>query len=200
MRDLSASHNVRNSKASTWLQNSKRFSQYTVLVGREIDDAVGDDYIDGVIGKRDLLDLTPQEFHVLHPRFTLVFVCQRQHLVSHIQAIGFPGRADTFRGQENIYTAARTEIKNHFTGMQIRQRCRIPASERSKQSFLGNLCDLYAVVEVGSNWVGTPIARSRSTTRTAAAFYSQRRFSIFLSDYGLDIGAAHRTLLTCNIG
>src|SRR5205814_954004 len=117
------------------------------LVGREIDDAVGDDYIDGVIGKRDLLDLTPQEFHVLHPRFTLVFVCQRQHLVSHIQAIGFPGRADTFRGQENIYTAARTEIKNHFTGMQIRQRCRIPASERSKQSFLGNLCNLYAVVE-----------------------------------------------------
>ena len=38
-------------------QHAKRFRDHAVLVGREVDHAVRDDDVDGVVGQRDVLDL-----------------------------------------------------------------------------------------------------------------------------------------------
>src|SRR5215831_11130277 len=71
-----AGYDVGDSKASTGFQNSKGLPENSILVCGEIDHAVGDDHIDGIVGKRNALDLSLQELHVVHPCISLVLICQ----------------------------------------------------------------------------------------------------------------------------
>ena len=79
------------------LQHPKRFAQNAILVGREIDDAVGDDHVHGLVGQGNALDFALEELDVLDARFALVLARQRQHLVGHVEAVGLAGGADAPR-------------------------------------------------------------------------------------------------------
>jgi hypothetical protein len=48
----SAHDDVGDHETSARSQNSERFSQYAILIGRQIDDAIRDNDVDGVIGQR----------------------------------------------------------------------------------------------------------------------------------------------------
>jgi len=45
-----------------------------------------------------MLDLALQELGILSPRFALVRIGQSQHLVRHIEAVGFARGTDSFGG------------------------------------------------------------------------------------------------------
>src|ERR1022692_3790183 len=47
----------RSRKAAARLQHTKGFSQYTILVRRQVDYAIRDNHIDRVVRQRDMLDL-----------------------------------------------------------------------------------------------------------------------------------------------
>ena len=65
---LAASHNIGHRKASSRLEDSESFSQNAVFVCGEIDDAVGNNHVNGVVGQRNVLNLALQELDVLNAR------------------------------------------------------------------------------------------------------------------------------------
>ena len=134
-------------------RHAKGFAQHPVLVGRKIDDAIGDDHVDGVVGQRNVFDLALQELDVLDAGLALVLVGQRQHFVGHVETVGFAGGPDAARRKQNVDAAAGAEIEDDLAGIQLRQRRRIAAAERGQQSFLGDLAGLGGVVEVGGDGI-----------------------------------------------
>ena len=58
------------------------------LVAGEVDDAVGDDHVHGVVGQRDRPRSCPEELDVLDPGLALVAAGQVEHLVGHVEAVG----------------------------------------------------------------------------------------------------------------
>ena len=84
---------VRHSESPAGTQHAERLAQHAVLVRREIDHAVRDDDINGGVRQGNVLDLAFEELDVRDTGLALIFACQRQHVVGHIQAIGFAGGA-----------------------------------------------------------------------------------------------------------
>ena len=115
------------------------FANDFVLVGGEIDDAIGDDDVDGIVGKGNVLDFAFQEFDVFDAGLLLILVRQSQHFVGHIETVGFAGWADAPGGEQHINAAAGAQIEHDFAGIEFRQRGWIAAAERSQQGFRGNL-------------------------------------------------------------
>src|SRR5512132_941159 len=60
-RDLAPGDDVRHRKAAAGLEHTKGLPQHAVLIGREIDHAVRDDDVYGIVRKWDIFDLTFQE-------------------------------------------------------------------------------------------------------------------------------------------
>ena len=72
-----------------------------------------------VVGERNVLDLALQEFGVGDARTALVFASQREHLVGHVEAVGFAGGSHAPCREQNIDAAARTEVKHGFSGAEF---------------------------------------------------------------------------------
>ena len=119
----------------------------------KIDDAVGNDDINGIVGQRDVLNFTLQKFDVLNSCFALVLVRQSQHFIGHVETVGFASRPHSLGREQNIDAATRAKIEDNFTGIQFGQGSGIAAAQRRKQGFFGNLARLSRVVEVGSDWI-----------------------------------------------
>ena len=152
-QDLAARDDVGDSEAAAGLQNAEGFAQNSVLVGGKIDDAVGDDDVDGIVGQRNAFDFAFQEFDIVDARLPLVLVRKREHLVGHVEAIGFAGGADTSGGEQDIDTATGTKIEHSFSRLQLSQSGWIAAAERGQHGFFGNLTDLGGVVKVAGDGI-----------------------------------------------
>src|SRR6202023_3480652 len=111
------------------LEYAECFAQNAVLIAGEIDDTVGQDDVDGVVGQRDIFDFTFQEFNVCEAGFSFVFFGQAKHFIGHVQTISFSGGADTARGEENVDASARSQIENDFAGRELRESGGIAAAE-----------------------------------------------------------------------
>ena len=134
-RDLPARHDVGDGETAAGLQNAKGFAQNLVFIGGQIDDAVRDDHVDGVVGQWDALDLAFQEFDIRDTRLALVFVGEREHFVSHVEAVGFARGADASRREQHIDAAAGTEVEHDFAGIQFASAVGLPQpSEASTAS------------------------------------------------------------------
>ena len=55
-QDLAASDDVGYSETASGLEDSESFAQDFIFIGRKVDDAVGNNYVDRVIGQRNVLD------------------------------------------------------------------------------------------------------------------------------------------------
>src|SRR5687767_13747637 len=104
-----------------------RLAQRARLVYGEIDDAVRDDYVNGIIRQRNILDVSLEELDVICARALPVLVRERKHLVGHVDTVGISGRSDAASGEEDIDAAARAEVENHFSRIQLGQRSRVAA-------------------------------------------------------------------------
>ena len=158
----------------------KASRENAIFVGREIDDAVRDDDIDRVVGQRDVLDFAFQELDIGDARLLLVFARQRQHVVRHVQTVGFAGWADALCREQHIDAAAGAKIENSFSGPKIDQRGRIAAPERGLDRFLRNDPRLIGAVEIGGDRIAAPKA-GVATRLHAAGLRPQRarRFRTF---------------------
>ena len=148
-----ARDDVGDGEPSARLQHPERLAEHAILVGGQVDDAIGDDDVDRVVGQRDGLDLALEELDVVGARLALVVARQRQHLVGHVEAVGLALRADAARRQQHVDAAARAEIEHGLARFQLRQRGRIAAAERSENRLLRQRALLRLRVEIGRDRV-----------------------------------------------
>ena len=156
--DFAAHDDIRNGEAAAGLQHAKCFAKDAILVGGKIDDAIRDDDIDRIVGKRNVLDLAVQKLDVFDAGLALVFVGEREHFVGHVEAVGFAGWADAPRREQHVDAAARAEIEHGFARFQFGQRRRIAAAERGVDGFGGNLAGLRGVVKIRCDRIAAVVA------------------------------------------
>ena len=89
------------------------------LVGGEIEDAVGDDAIDGSVGEGDAVDGGLEEFDVRVAAGEGVGAGALDHGGGHVDADGAALRADHLCGEEDVEAAAGAEVDDHFAGAQV---------------------------------------------------------------------------------
>jgi hypothetical protein len=77
---------------------------------------IADDHVDGVIREGDMLDFPFQEFGILDAGLALIFAGEGQHLIGHVEAVGFSGGADAPSREEHVDTAAGAEVEHGFSG------------------------------------------------------------------------------------
>ena len=76
-----------------------------------------------------------------------VLLCEREHLVGHVEAVRDAGRPDAPGGEDDVDAAAGAEIEHDFALVQIGHRCRVAAAEAGQSSCVGKLAPLVARVE-----------------------------------------------------
>ena len=86
--------------------------EYRLLVGREVDHAVGDDDVDGLVPQRDVLDVSAQELDIAGPCLGGVAAGQVEHLVGHVQPVGEPAGADPTSREQDVDPPARPQIEH----------------------------------------------------------------------------------------
>ncbi len=153
VRDDAANDHVRHCEAAARLEDAKGFAEDAVFIGRKIDDAVGDDDVDGVIGERDVFDFAFEKFDIVDSCLALVFASQRQHFVGHVEAVGFAVGRHAAGGEEHVNAAAGAKVENGFAGLELDEGGGIAAAERSHNGFLGNEALFAVAVEICCNWV-----------------------------------------------
>ena len=144
---------------------------------------------------RGICSISPlQELDILRARFALVLIGQRQHLVGHIETVSLAGGPDPLCRKQNIDAAARAEIKDHFSGIQLRQCSRIPAPQRSEHGLFRELVppakESYRLEVIGSQ---PEIAgRGGAAAGTAATVFTRSAaWPYFSLTSFLDVGSAH---------
>ena len=76
---------VGHGEAPARLEHARGLAQDLLLVAGEVDDAVGDDDVDGGVGQRDLLEVALEELGVLDAGRGGVGAREREHLVGHVE-------------------------------------------------------------------------------------------------------------------
>src|SRR6266446_4960042 len=119
-RHFTANDDVGNGEAAAGLQDAEGFAEDAILIAGKIDDAIGDDDVHGVVGKRNVFNRALQELNIFDAGFFLIFAGEGEHFVGHVQTIGFASGADTFCGEDDVNAAARAEIEDDFAGLELR--------------------------------------------------------------------------------
>ena len=149
--NFSANHDIGNGKTAAGLQHAKRLAQDAVLVGGEVDDAVGDDDVDGVVRKRDILDLAFEELDVVSGHLALIFPRERQHLIRHVEPVGLACRAHPASRKKDIDSTTGPEIEHVLSRLEFGQCGRVAAAQGRQQCRFGKGFHLGLVVEIGCN-------------------------------------------------
>ena len=127
-------------------QHSQGLAEDLVLVRGQVDDAVGDDDVNRVVGQRDVLDAAQQELDVLHPGLGLVRVGELVHLRGHVQAIGLTAGGNTASGQEYVDASARAQVEDDVAGLEVGEQGRVPAAQRGGKGIPGQMLAVGVVV------------------------------------------------------
>ena len=64
------------------------------------------------------------------PALALVFIGESEHLVGHVEAVGFASGADAACGKKHVDAAAGAEVEHGFAGVELRKRGWVAAAER----------------------------------------------------------------------
>ncbi len=133
-----------------------------------------------------------QEFDILRACLLLILVGQSQHLVGHIEAVGFAAWADTTGGEQHVDTPAGAEIEHDLTRIQLSQCSWVAAAERGQHGVFGDFSGLDRVIEIRSNGVASgAIGPSCPAAGTAAGLHPQRCLAVFFFDHILNACVAH---------
>ena len=183
-RHVAADNHVGDGEAAAGLQDAEGFAQDLVLVGREINHAIRNDDIDGVVGQGNVFDFALQKLDVLDSGLALVLAGEGQHFIGHVEAVSFAGGADAPGGQQHVDAASGAEIEDGFAGIELGQGGRIAATQRSEDSLFGDLPGLDSVVQIGRDRIDAAAvkARARSATGASASGDAQRGLAVFLFD------------------
>src|ERR1039457_416235 len=104
--NISRDDDIGDREPAAWFQYAEGFAQDAIFVGREVDHAIGNDDVDGIIGQGDILDLTLEEFDVVDAGFELVLAGQGEHFVGHVETVSFARGSYATGGEQDIDAAA----------------------------------------------------------------------------------------------
>ena len=198
--NLAARDDVGDSEPPARLENAESIAKDRRLIGRKVDNAVGDDDVHRTVWQRNVLDLPFEEFDVGNAGLAFVFIGERKHFIGHIEAVGSAGGADAAGGEQHVNAAAGAEVEHYFTRTQFGERGGIATTERGEQGFFRDLDDLRGVIEIGRNGIATAAGRSRSGAAAGAPAGggTQSGFRVFLLHnflHALLIGLVHSSSL-----
>src|SRR5215472_5524773 len=188
---VAADQHIRYRQTSAGLKDAKRFGEDAVFVAGEIDDAVRNDHVDGVVGERDVFDRALEEFNILNTGLFLILAGQREHFVGQVQAIGFSGKADAFGGKNDVNAAPRAEIKHGFAGLQLSEGRGVTATERGRDGFFGQRAFFRIGVEVLGDEVAPTEFRAIAAAGGPAAGGALGGGAIFLLYGFLEVAFGH---------
>jgi len=77
----------------------------------------------------------------------LWFSRQLQHLVRHVEPLGFSGWADATRRQQDVDASSRAKVKNRLSLRELHERGRVAAAERGEHRGIWQRVLLGAVIE-----------------------------------------------------
>jgi len=188
IRYRSAHNNIGDSETATGLEDAEGFAEDAILVRGKVDDTVRNDDVNRVVGEGDVLDFAFEELDVGDAGLALILAGEGEHVVGHVEAIGFPGWANAPCGEEHIDTAARAEIEHDFTRCELDQRGGIAAAERSKHCLLRDEPLFIGAVEVGRDGVATAKRRIAASLYAAGSGDGSCGAAVFFFDLFLNIG------------
>mmetsp|Transcript_54173 Transcript_54173/g.66425 ORF Transcript_54173/g.66425 Transcript_54173/m.66425 type:complete len:207 (-) Transcript_54173:62-682(-) len=84
------SEDIRNRNASSGLQHPVHLTIDLRLVGRKVNDTIGDETVHNTIAHRQMLDLAKAERHILQPLFLGILSGLAQHLWRHVHSNHMP--------------------------------------------------------------------------------------------------------------
>ena len=132
---------IRNCQAPARLEHAEGLAVNLRLVGHEVDHAIRDDHVGGIVGDRQMLDLTEAELDIGGPGPSGV-AGLFQHLVGHVDTDDAACHADLLRCEKAIEPGAAAEIDDDFAGPHCRDRLRVAAAEAEigALGYRGQLC------------------------------------------------------------
>ncbi len=120
---------IADGETSAGLEDARDFAKDSGLVGREIENAIGDDAVDGGIGQRNFVDGGEMEVDIGIAAGGCVGARAIDHGGRHIDADGATGGADHVGGEEDIEAAAGAEVDHHLARFEMRGCGGIAAGE-----------------------------------------------------------------------
>src|SRR5690606_14921175 len=135
-------------QASAGAQHAEGFGEDLVLVGAEVDDAVGDDDVDGRVRDGEMLDLAEAELDVGGPDLLGVAAGERDHLGGHVNAVDAAGLADHLRGEEAVDAAAGAEVEDDLAAFERGDGGGVAAAEGDIGDGGAEVADIGVLVEL----------------------------------------------------
>ena len=136
--------------AAAWREDAEGFCEDARLVGAEVDDAVGDDDVDGLIVEGEVLDGAEVEGGVEDARLGGVGVGELEHLVGHVDAVGVTGGANAAGGEDDVNAAAGAEVEDAFAFSKFRDGHGVAAAKADRLRGHGELDEVGSVIEGGA--------------------------------------------------
>src|SRR5207249_4628046 len=105
-------NDVRDPDPPAGLEHARQLGEHSGLVDRQVDDAVGDDDVNGLGGQGNSFDDALEEDRVRDTCCGRVLAGQGKHLVGHVEPEGDAGGCDTLRGEDDVDAASRPEVEH----------------------------------------------------------------------------------------
>ena len=128
-RGLGSPRHVRDGQPPAGPEHPMDLAEGTVLVRNEVQHAIADHGIDGIVHDRQGLDFALAELDVAQAGFLRVGTGLFQHGIGHIDTDHPPGRPDLAGGKEAVEARPAAEVEYGFPRLQRRQRLRIAAGK-----------------------------------------------------------------------
>src|SRR5262245_49494109 len=192
---LAPHHDVRYREASTRSKDAKRLGENAILVGRQIDHAVGDDDVHGVVRKGNRLDLSLEKLDVVDTGLLLVLAGQGQHFVGHVESVGLATRSHAFGREQHVDPAAGAQVEHRLAGAELGECRRVAAAERGCDGRRAERGRLTVAVQVGGDRVhrvGVTASARRAAGGLTARHHLQRRLPVLVLPDLLDVLVSHR--------
>jgi hypothetical protein len=129
LRQLGAGDDIGDRQPTTGLQYAEGLAEDLGLVRRQVDHAVGDDHVGGVVGHRQVLDFAQAKLDVRERALLGIGAGLADHGRRHVDADDRPVAPTSARSEKGIEAAAAAQIHHHFTRSKTGDRTRISASE-----------------------------------------------------------------------
>jgi len=120
---------IRDRETPARLQRAERLAKNLRLVRHQINDAVREDHVGGVVGDGQMLELTQSELDIARVDPGRVLSRFLEHLVRHVDANHMARHADLAGGEKAVEAGAAAEIDDGLAGLQGRYRLRVAAAE-----------------------------------------------------------------------
>mmetsp|Transcript_61052 Transcript_61052/g.196700 ORF Transcript_61052/g.196700 Transcript_61052/m.196700 type:complete len:373 (-) Transcript_61052:341-1459(-) len=127
--DLTGAEHIRDGDTAAGHQDPVHLAVDLLLLGGEVDDAVGDHAIRNPVAHWQVLDLAEAEGDVRDPIFDGSSPCLGQHLWRHIHTQDMPTRADLTGSDEAIHACAAAQVHDHLPRLQLGRNEWVPAAQ-----------------------------------------------------------------------